>query len=495
MDGVLMGVDIGTSSTKGCLTDLSGRVIRLAERPHTTAMPRPGWFEHDADEVWWADFVAVCRELLSTSPAPPAAVGVSGIGPCLLATTAAGRPVRAAILYGIDTRATAEIDELDRELGEAQLLERGGSPLTSQAIGPKLLWLRRHEPDAWARTQRLHMASSYLVQRLTEEYVLDHHSASQCSPMYDLVGREWAADWAGFVAPGLQLPRLCWPSDVVGGVTEAAATETGLAPGTPVVAGTIDAWAEAVSVEVRSPGDLMLMYGTTMFLIQVTGEARPSPNLWLTRGVFPDQLTLAAGMATSGALTSWFRDLSGRSYDELFEAATGVPAGAEGLIILPYFAGERTPLFDPRARGVVAGLTLAHGRAQIFRALLEATAFGVRHNLQEMAMVGGPPTRVAAVGGGTRGNTWTQIVSDVCGIDQEVHREAVGASYGDAWLAGVGVGLVAPADSWNPTVDVVRARPEVTLEYDRLYPLYRQLHTDTVGVVHQLAALSARTGS
>jgi xylulokinase len=482
-----MGVDIGTSSTKGCLTDSTGRVLRQAERAHATSMPHPGWFEHDASSVWWSDFTEVCRELLPTDVPCPAALFVSGIGPCLLPATAQGDPLRPAILYGIDTRASHEIEELNAELGSDRVLARGGSPLTSQAVGPKLLWLRRNEPQVWARCGRFYMASSYIVQRLTGEYVLDHHSASQCNPLYDLNQQAWAADWAELIAPGVELPRLCSPLETVGEVTASAAGATGLNPGTPVMAGTIDAWAEAVSVEVRRPGDLMLMYGTTMFLVQISTAARPSPKLWLTRGVFPDQLTLAAGMATSGALTSWFREVCGRDYEELFQEAAALPPGADGLLALPYFAGERTPLFDPRARGVIAGLTLSHGRGHIFRALLEATAFGVRHNLEVMAEVAGPPSRVAAVGGGTRGRSWMQIVSDVCGLNQEVHRESIGASYGDAWMAGVGAGVVTPEQSWNEVVGTVVPNPELRARYDRLYSLYRQLYPATSEIVHELA--------
>ncbi|HVD03868.1 MAG TPA: FGGY-family carbohydrate kinase [Candidatus Dormibacteraeota bacterium] len=486
MTAVLLGVDIGTASTKGCLTDARGRVLRRAERAHTTSSPKSGWFEHDADTIWWAEFTAVCRELLAGDLPAPDALCVSGIGPCLLPAESDGSALRPAILYGVDTRATREIDELNQLLGADRILARGGSPLTSQAVGPKILWLRRNEPEVWQRCRRLFMASSHIVYRLTGEYVLDHHSASQCNPMYDLMGKEWALDWCTVIAPGLELPRLCSPLDQVGCVTESAAAATGIRPGTPVVAGTIDAWAEAASVEVRSPGDLMLMYGTTMFLVQVSTLAQPSPHLWLTRGVAPEHLTVAAGMATSGALTAWFRELTGSDFDDLFDAGAKVPAGSEGLLVLPYFAGERTPIFDPDARGVIAGLTLGHGRGHIFRALLEATAFGVRHNLEAMAEVAGAPTQMTAVGGGTRSRLWVQIVSDVCGIEQQIRRESVGACFGDAWMAGVGLGLVGPDQEWNPLMETVPADPRVRDAYDRMYSLYRQLYHATSAITHQL---------
>lgn len=489
MNELVLGLDIGTSSSKACLVDGGGRIVEVAERPHTTSMPRPGWFEHDAESVWWADARALIGDLVQRTGTRPAAICVSGIGPCMLPTTADGEPLRPAILYGIDTRAEAEVVELGQTLGADRILARGGSPLTSQAVGPKLLWFRRHEPERWARTRRFFMASSYLVHRLTGEYVLDHHSASQCDPIYDLAAQAWAADWATEIAPGLELPRLLWPGDVAGRVSADAAGITGLAEGTPVLAGTIDAWAEAASVGVSEPGDLMLMYGTTMFLVQVVDRAQPDPHLWTTRGIMPGTLTLAGGMATSGALTAWMRDLTGSSYEQLLTEAEGTPPGSDGVVVLPYFAGERTPLFDVNARGAVLGLTLRHGRGHLYRALLEATAFGVRHNLEVMTASAGAPTRVAAVGGGTRGGLWLQIVSDVTGLPQELRQYTLGASYGDAWLAAGAAGITETGASWNPVVAVVSPDADRAERYDALYGVYRELYPATRGLAHRLAAL------
>ncbi|HVL97690.1 MAG TPA: FGGY family carbohydrate kinase [Egibacteraceae bacterium] len=187
-DGLLLGVDIGTQSSKGVLVATDGRVVEQVQRPHGMAHPRPGHFEQDAEEVWWGDFVHLCRELLARDGVDPravAAVGVSGIGPCVVPADAAGTPLRPGILYGIDTRAVGEAAWLTDHYGEDAVLAMGRSPLTSQAVGPKLLWLRRHEPDVSAATERFFMASSYVVFRLTGEYTLDHHSASGVNPFYD----------------------------------------------------------------------------------------------------------------------------------------------------------------------------------------------------------------------------------------------------------------------------------------------------------------------
>jgi xylulokinase len=484
----LLGIDIGTSSSKAVLVSTDGRVIARATRPHHTSHPHPGWVEHDAESVWWADFLALARELLPAAEGfELAGLGVSGIGPTLLPATGAGEPLRPAILYGVDTRATAEIDELNAELGAEEILRRGGSALSSQAVGPKIRWLANHEPETFRRTEKLLMCSSYLVHRLTGRYVLDHHSASQVDPLYDLDSRDWARDFAEAVAPGMPLPELVWPVDVVGTVTAEAARETGLPQGLPVTAGTVDAWAEASSVGVRQPGDVMLMYGTTMFFVEVLERVRPHPALWGTCGAYPDTYTLAAGMATSGAVTDWLRGLVDGDFAQLVDEAAAVPPGARGLLLLPYFAGERTPVLDPDARGALLGLTLEHGRAELYRAALEGIGYGVRHNLDAMGEAGGAARRLVAVGGGTQGGLWTQIVSDITGKEQQVPTETVGAAYGDALLAGVATGAAEDPDDWNPIVGSVKPNPDNSERYDAYFTHYRDLYESTKRTAHFLA--------
>jgi xylulokinase len=492
---LLLGIDIGTSSTKGVLARPEGEVVATAERPHELSLPRPGWAEHDAEKVWWDDFVSICRELLDRADDGVAAVCTSGIGACLLPADEAGNPLRPAILYGIDTRAEREIEELNERYGEENLLERCGSVLTTQAVGPKLLWLRRNEPEVWEKTRKFFMANSFIAWRLTGEYVLDHHSASQCDPLYDVREYRWISEWAEEIAPGLPLPRLLWPAEVVGEVTREASEATGIPAGTPVAAGTIDAWSEGASVGVQDPGDLMLMYGTTMFMIEVLREPLHHPGLWGTTGILPNTHNLAAGMATSGALTGWLKKISGDlPYEKLTEEAAAVPPGSDALVVLPYFAGERTPIFDPRARGLISGLTLSHGRGHLYRAMLEATAYGVRHIFEFMTDAGGGGERLVAVGGGTKGGLWTQIVSDVTGRPQDLPEQTIGAAYGDALLAARAVGLAEPDTDWSTISDTVEPRVENRGIYDELYRIYLELYPATREASHSLADLQKGGG-
>lgn len=495
MSELLLGVDIGTSSSKGVLARPDGEVVATAERPHDLSLPNPGWAEHDAEEVWWNDFVSICRELVPQAGGEIVGICSSGIGACLLPASEDGDPLRPAILYGIDSRAEREIGELNEKYGQDTLLSRCGSVLTTQAVGPKLLWLRRNEPEVWEKTRKFFMASSFVAHRLTGEYVLDHHSASQCDPLYDVHENAWISEWTGDIAPDLPLPRLLWPAEVAGEVTREASETTGIPAGTPVAAGTIDAWSEGASVGVQRPGDLMLMYGTTMFMIEILREPLSHPGLWGTTGLLPGTHNLAAGMATSGALTGWLREISGGvAYEKLTDEAAAVPPGSNGLVVLPYFAGERTPLFDPRARGIVSGLTISHGRGHLYRAVLEATAYGVRHILEYMQDAGGGGERFVAVGGGTKGGLWTQIVSDVTGRVQELPEETIGAAYGDALLAARAVGLVESDADWSHIVDRVEPDTENRALYDELYGIYRELYPATREQVHRLADLQKGGG-
>jgi xylulokinase len=494
MTELLLAIDIGTASTKGLLVTPSGEIVAQQVIEHRMSLPRPGWAEHNAETIWWGETRAIARRLAEGGKDAIAAVCVSGVGPCLLPCDGNTRPLRPAILYGIDSRAQREIDELDERLGRDQILARSGSQLTSQAIGPKLLWLRRNEPEVWATARGWYMPSSFAIARLCGEYVLDHHSASQCDPMYELERGAWTEDWARELTDPMPLPRLVQPGEIVGEVSAAAAAETGLRAGTAVVAGSIDAWLEALSVGVREPGDVMLMYGSTMFIIEIAPGASPRAGIWTTAGLEPGSRTYAAGMATSGSLTEWIRETVGiPDFGQFAAFAAEAPAGSNGLVILPYFAGERSPLFDPNLRGVIAGLTLSHGPRDLARACYEATAFGVRHNLEVMDPGARRAKRIVAVGGGTKAPVWTQIVSSVTGREQHLPVRTIGAAYGGALLAAQATELAGPAEDWAEIAETVGPDPQHRTIYDDLFQIYRELGAVGAASCRQLAQVQSAT--
>ncbi|GAB7070026.1 FGGY-family carbohydrate kinase [Mycobacterium hodleri] len=488
---LLLGIDMGTGSTKGVLVDPAGVVLASATIPHSMSLPRPGWAEVDAEATWWREVCEMSKRL--TREVPPgstvAAMCVSGVGPCLVLCDDDLNPLRPAILYGVDTRATAEIRSLTEEFGADAILEQAGTLLSSQAVGPKLEWVRRHEPDVFAQATGWYGSNSYVAAKLTGEYAIDHHTASQCDPLYATRDFRWNTEWATRICGHLPLPRLVWPQEVVGRVHAEAAAATGVPRGTPVVAGTVDAYAEAFSVGVRNPGDQMLMYGSTMFLVQIIDEYHSDPALWTTAGIEPGSLALAAGTSTAGTMIGWLQTITGgASFDELTAEAAAVPAGSEGLIALPYLAGERTPVFDPDARGLFAGLTLRHGRGHLFRAAYEGIGFGVRQIL-EMFDDAHTGRRTVAVGGGLRSPVWAQAVSDITGRPQLVAEQGIGASYGGALMAAIGVELVAPQTDWATITHEITPNPDHRAMYDELYGVWRELYPATRSLVHQLGKL------
>ncbi len=482
-----LGIDIGTFESKGILADQHGNIVASAAKPHRMLVPQAGWAEHRAVEDWWDDFTFIARKLLADGKVDPAsirAVGTSAIGPCMLPVNEAGEPLMNAVLYGVDTRAAQEIDELASKIGAKRILDHCGNALTSQSVGPKILWLKRNRPDIFAKAHKILTSTSYLVFRLTGKFVIDHYTAANNAPLYSAERRAWSNELASDIIPPERLPDIAWTTDIVGVVSAKAARETGLAEGTPVICGTVDAAAEAISVGVLEPRDMMLMYGSTIFIIAVTSKRVKDSRLWYAPWLFPGQHASMAGLATSGTLTHWFRETLARdlepaqAMDMLVAEANASPAGAKGLVLLPYFSGERTPIHDTHAKGTIIGLNLTHTRGDLFRSLLEGIAFGTNHILETYDDVGETPRNIFAVGGGTKNKVWVQATSDISGKTQVLHSKSMGASYGNAFLAAIAVGDAKPQDikTWNPIASEFIANTEHAEIYRKHYDVFRNLY-------------------
>ena len=492
-----LGIDIGTFESKGVLVDAEGRIVASAAKPHKMIVPQPGWAEHRADEDWWDDFIFLSNKLIADSGVSPSeikAVATSAIGPCMLPVDEAGKPLMNAVLYGVDTRAAKEIHDLTARIGEDVLLKRCGNALTSQSVGPKILWLKRNRPEIFSKTAKILTATTYVVHKLTGRYVIDHYSAANLSPLYDVATLSWTEALADDIIGLDKLPEIVWTTEIAGTVTEAAAAATGLAVGTPVTAGTIDAAAEALSVGVLDSGDMLLMYGSTIFIIQITPVRVPDARLWYAPWFFPGKHAAMSGLATSGTLSHWFREQFARELDPatavmaLALEAEGSPPGAKGMVMLPYFSGERTPIHDTEARGVLFGMNLTHTRGDIYRALFEGIAFGTHHVFETYADVGQPPKAILAAGGGTKNRVWAQATSDVSGRTQIVRQKTVGASYGDAFIAALAIGDVQPNDirTWNPVDHEITPHAGVRELYKRRYRVFRELYERNKDLMREL---------
>ncbi|MHA7286485.1 FGGY-family carbohydrate kinase [Arthrobacter sp. MDT3-44] len=495
---LFVGIDVGTFETKGVLVDVEGVVQARARRRHGISTPRQGHVEQDADLVWWSDFAAVSSELMASDAARDGtvtAVGCSAIGPCVLPLDAGLRPLRPGILYGIDTRASREIGELEEALGVDEVFRRSGNTLTSQSAGPKVAWVRNNEPEIAAAARWYVTAHGYLVARLTGRVTMDHGTAGYFHPFYDLDSQSWDVTGCENAVRREQLPELGWATDIAGTVTEEASGLTGLPVGATVVFGAVDAPAEAVSATVVDPGDLMLMYGSSTYMIKVTEAPLRGKVLWSAPYVFPGTFVLAAGTSTAGTLTRWVADVLGLdlsvSDDELFGGLLALaeqsPPGAHGLLLLPHFSGERTPVHDPTSRGALIGLSLEHGRADIARAVLEGVAHSVAHALSAYDDVGETPERVLAVGGGTKNRIFTQSVTDITGSPQTVALTD-GAALGDAAIAAFAVGRLPHRDSIR---DWVRLGERIDVEPSSAAVL-RSDHADYLELYRSLSPLNAR---
>lgn len=458
MAELLMGIDVGTHETQGVLVDTTGKFRGEARSQHDISIPQPGRVEHDADRTWWDGLVKVARLLANTVETGDTIVGLgcSGIGPCVVPVDDQFCPLRPAILYGVDTRAANEIDELRELLGEQEIARRCGTRLTSQSGGPKIRWLTNNEPDLTDRTRWYLTSQSYLAAKLVGEVSIDHASAGFFHPLYDPAIMGWNPAGLAEHFDFDKLPEVRWASEISGYLSPAAATETLLPTGLPVVVGTSRVMAEAVGATVREPGDLMLMYGSGGFLLQVVKRPATEGSLWSAPYALPERFVLAAGTSTAGTATRWVCELLGLDdkttdrilFRELMELARTAPAGAGGVLHLPHFCGERTPFYDLTAKGSFTGLGLDCGRAELARAVCEGVAHSMALALNSLLEEGDRPTGAIAIGGGVRNEIWTQAVSDLTGLTQlPVH--SIGAALGDAMLAGIGIGAVSEADTSN----------------------------------------------
>lgn len=493
-----LGIDVGTFESKGAIVDDTGYVIATAARPHKMLVPQPGWAEHRPKQDWWGDFCFIAKKMLVESRIDPKAIkaiGTSAIGPCMLPVDGDGEAMSNAALYGVDNRAVAEIEELNKQIGEQRILDRCGNALTTQSVGPKILWLQRNRPELFEKAAKIVTSTTYLVQKLTGECVVDHYSAANFSPLYEIDEKGWSSALADNIVDLDRLPRVTWTTDIAGQLTKKAARETGLAVGTPVITGTIDAAAEALSVGMTRPGDMMVMYGSTIFIIMLSSKRIQDGRLWYAPWLFPGEHASMSGLATSGTLTHWFRDQFAKdlpfesAFRTLTEEANASPPGANGVIMLPHLSGERTPIHDSHAKGVIFGLNLTHNRGDLYRAAVEGIAYGTNRIFETYREIGEPPKTLLAVGGGTKNPVWLQATSDVSGLPQTVRERTLGASYGDAFLAALGAGAVKRGDiaAWNPSARKISPRAKNRAVYDKQYAIFKKIYGQTKDLMAELS--------
>ena len=495
-----LGIDVGTSGTRALVVDPAGRILGSATTEHVPfATPRPGWAEQDPADWWRATGDAV-RDALAAAGLDGggiAAVGFSGQmhGSTLLDER--DQVVRPALLW-CDQRTGAECEAITAKVGATRLIELALNPALTGFTLPKLLWVRRHEPEHWARVRSVLLPKDYVRFRLTGERATDVADASG-TLLFDVAHRRWSTEIAGVLDIDLTLlPRVFESPEVTGTVSAAGAAATGLRAGTPVVAGGGDQAAGAVGMGIVEAGLVSATIGTSgvVFAATTTPALDPKgrvhtfchavPGMWHVMGV-----TQGAGLSLR-----WLRDLfgTGLTYDQLTEAAAAVPPGCDGARWTPYLMGERTPHLDPDARAALVGLTASHTRGHLVRAVLEGVTFSLQDSFAIFSEMGVPVSGVRLGGGGARSTLWRQLQADVYGHPCEIVEAEEGAAYGAAILAGVGSGawtsvdgackaIVKVATRVVPKPDHVEALRAVYADWRRIYPALKGIGaTDPVPV-------------
>lgn len=479
-----LGIDVGTTGVKVLLVDGEGRQVADVLAEHDLSSPHAGWAEEDAS-VWWHGAVQATRQALASAAVDPrdiVAVGVSGMVPAIVLLDEANQPLRPTIQQN-DARAVTELEEVSRNLNQEEVYRRCGSYTNSQHVLPRLLWVQRHEPFVWQRVRWVMGSYDYITLQLTGRHSLEMNWAVE-SGLYDIREQAWIPEYlgAGQLSPFL-FPPVRRPTEVVGEVSAAAAALTGLAVGTPVVAGSADHVASALAAGLRQRSDLLIKFGGAGDVLYCVDGLETHPKLFIDYHDIPGQYLINGCMAASGSLVKWFvrNFASGTSYGELDAAAEQVGPGSDGLIVLPYFIGEKTPLFDPLARGVFFGLSLHHGQGHLFRACLEAVIYGFRHHVDVLRDMGHEPKRVFATNGGVKSRLWRQIAADVLGTPVVSFPGHPGSALGVAFVAGKAGGLFT---SWEDIDRFLKdghsnvPDPDAHRVYTAAYHVYRQIYQD-----------------
>jgi xylulokinase len=480
-----LGLDVSTTATKAILVDETGAVRGIGTAEYGYETPRPLWSEQDP-ALWWTATGSAVRAALAAAGVTGdqvRAVGLTGQMHGAVLLDAADRPLRPAILWN-DQRTGTQCDAIRAAVGPERLVAITGNDAITGLTAPKLLWVREHEPEVWARVASVLLPKDFVRLQLTGNQALDKADGSGTG-LFDLAARDWSAEVLGALEldAGLLPPTVEGP-EVTGTLTDAAAAATGLRAGTPVVAGGGDQAANAVGVGAIEPGVVALSLGTSGVVFAATDRpvVEPRGRVHAFCHAVPDRWHLMSVMLSAAGSLRWFRDAlaSGVPFGDLADEAATAPPGSDGLWFLPYLTGERSPHPDPHARGAFIGLTVGHERRHLVRAVMEGVAFGLRDGLDLMRAAGMPaPDQIRASGGGLASPLWRQILADVLGTEIAGVATTEGAAYGAALLAAPAAGL---AGSVSEAVDrFVAVSPQAqpgseAARYAERHALYRELY-------------------
>lgn len=505
----LLGLDIGTSGVKALLIDDSGRVIGSASAEYPFYSPRPGWTEQHPEDMWQGTIAALGKVLdkYDVDPLDVKGVGISGQMHSSIFLDKNGDVIRPAILWN-DSRTTKQCREIESLVGKDNLLKETCNPALEGFTAPKVLWLREHEPDNFAKVRWLVLVKDYIRYRLTGEIKMEISDAAG-TLLLNVKERKWSQ----FVMDRLDLsmemlPELVNSTEIAGTITPAAAELTGLNPGTPVVGGGADNACGAVGAGIVEPGRAMISLGTSgVMLAHLDDPKMPSGGtIHMFNHAVADKFYMMGVILSSGLSFSWYRDQIGQvehlaaksigedEYSLLTKSAALSSPGSKGLIFLPYLTGERTPHGDGNARGVYFGLSASHTRQELVRAILEGVGFAFRDSLCLLQQAGWSGSSIRCIGGGAKSHLWREIIASILGVQIQTLNTDEGPGLGAALLAGVGTGVFADlseaSEALLQVTSVVDPNPKWTDTYHELYQVYKSLYPALKPMYDQMSKLN-----
>ena len=495
-DGALIGLDVGTTGVRALAIDTKGNVLAGAAEEYPLSIPRPGWTEQDP-ETWWAASQAVLSAVAAAAKTKPIALGLTGQMHGSVFLDAADAVIRPALLWN-DQRTAQQCQTMTEAVGEERLLRITGNVAITGFQAPKILWLRDEEPANYDRVRAVLLPKDFVRLRLTGDRATDASDASG-TLLLDLHARDWSSEiLSRLEIPDEWLPSVHEGSQTTGTVTPRIAASLGLPQGLAVAAGGGDNAAAAVGNGIVRPGAVSSSIGTSgvVFAFSDAPRADGRGRLQAFCHAFPGAYHVMGVTLSAGASFRWWRDAGAGAigYDELTRLAAQAPPGSDGLLFLPYLAGERTPHLDPKARGAFVGLHLGHGPAHLARAVMEGVVYSLRDCLDLVRELGVPVTEIRATGGGARSKLWRQLQADVFGLPIHRNRIDEGPAFGAALLAGVSCGAYASIDQ---ACEVVQVEPNVETPDTNLHQLYEkqrrvyaELYGATASAMHRLAALN-----
>jgi FGGY-family pentulose kinase len=503
----MLGIDCGTQSLRSAVVNLEGKLVGSATQACPVTHPRVGWAEQNADD-WWAAAKATVPQALAqagVSASDIAGVAVDGTSCTVVVADEKLRPLRPVILW-MDQRAHEQADRVTAT-GDPILRYVGGSDSPEWML-PKALWLKENEPDTYERATWIFEGTDWLLHRLTGETTASLNCVT-CKWNYARPEGGWSQKMLQAIGldglPGKWPTRIVATGEQVGQLTADAAAALGLNPGTPVAEAGIDAYAAMLGLNVVQPGRMALVMGSSTCHMALCRDGIFGTGVW---GPYPDALlpgtwVLEGGQTATGSIVKWFKDNFGAAqiaearqrgldpYEVLDEQAARVPPGCEGVVLLDYFQGNRTPLRDPLARGMVWGLSLPHTPAHLFRAIYEGTAMGTRHILEDIAQGGFEATGIYACGGGARSRLWLQIHADVCQVPIMLTAEPEATVLGTAMCAAVGAGVFGSLPQASETMvhitDQIDPDPDQREVYDFYFDKYVRTYGCMKDLMHEVA--------